>query len=249
MVGALVSFGGLLVGLAWQQASRESEVAQTMEEGAPLPATSAPVVSSSGQPSPGAGQTDSVLAAGESADGEGDASDPEGAPEPMSPLEAESPLEADSLGERQFAAVTDRAATMPVSEGEAADGDGFLGLPETIHEVQLGAFLIQENSIGLAEELVSMGYAAYVVPTPDVGSAAGARRPILYTVRIGEWTTRSQARKAAQEFRERESREAWARYRRRPAAALNAPVAYSQASPLAGDSSQAASDLGPPTTR
>ena len=66
--------------------------------------------------------------------------------------------------------------------------------------LQIGAFRDPENSEKVIQDLVSRGYEPYVIEQRG--------RSVLRTVRVGRYSGRSEALRAASEFRRREGMEA-----------------------------------------
>lgn len=72
--------------------------------------------------------------------------------------------------------------------------------PAGRYSLQVGAYRRAENSARAVEELQSLGYDAYVVEEGKGGA--------LLSVRVGRYAERSEALRAALEFRQRQGREA-----------------------------------------
>lgn len=95
-------------------------------------------------------------------------------------------------------------ASFPIPEPELEVEPESVG--ETVAEevqaaafsIQVGAFRSPENSAKALEELRNRGYEPYVVELP------GSRNRVLHAVRVGRYTDRAEALRAAADFRRRE---------------------------------------------
>jgi cell division septation protein DedD len=96
-------------------------------------------------------------------------------PEPAPPVEEAPPVQVASLPSPE-----------PMTDDEAA------------FTLQVGAFRKSENSDRVIRDLASRGYQPYVV------AQRGSRSRVLHTVRVGRYTDRGEAQKAAAELRQRE---------------------------------------------
>jgi cell division septation protein DedD len=70
----------------------------------------------------------------------------------------------------------------------------FSSLPKASFSIQVGAFLQKDNAIKMASILGKKGYSASIVKFNDT------KGRVWHTVRIGEYASRSVARKHARDF-------------------------------------------------
>lgn len=103
-----------------------------------------------------------------------------------------------------------------------------LPVPETIYEIQVGAFLVEVNAVQYVVELARQGYAAYVI----VNEASGGRD--LFTVRIGPYPSVATAAKAAAAAREQLGVATVIRFRPKPAPVTAPASPAAPSSPDAG---------------
>ena len=214
-VGCLLFFAGLLTGVFWRVPSQEEALSPTP----PNQATAALFPAS--QPCPPAAEPET---AGEGPDEPTVEAEPE-FEEPVPMLEAKrqvppsrepappelrsalpsSPEPAPSAEEGQPVSPSEEAApTLAVAATPAvlvpSSGAEPAGGKAAAYSLQVGAFRQPENSARIVRDLKSRGYDAYVVE--EKGSRA------IQTVRIGRFSAREEALRAALDFRRREGKEA-----------------------------------------
>jgi len=188
MAGGLLFFGGVLVGVQWGLPMGGYTAPAPLARRAALPAelpANRPC-----KPEPEAAPA--VPAAPMPA------APAEIAPEPPAP----EPVEAEP---QRFASVAPaRLETRPVRQAavpEPEPAPAFeAGGAEGRYSLQIGAFKRPENSEKVIQALQSRGYEPYVIEE--------RKRNVLRTVRIGRYADRTEALRAASDFRRREGMEA-----------------------------------------
>jgi hypothetical protein len=125
-------------------------------------------------------------------------------------------------GEAAEDAGVDGESEDPGQPADGPDSEDELSLPpERIYELQMNAYLTQEEALPDVERLAAAGYQAYVVESLD------SQNRSLFTVRIGPWSSMEEAARASGSFIEHsgiEDMQPVIRHRPRPAANGMAPV-------------------------
>lgn len=211
VVGALLFTAGLLVGLQWSQGrSNTTNVAETTsapdeksaEKGTAKDQeiSQAAVTEPEPEPvTPAAEQQGSSATAGSPANAQANPPQPLPAAEPPATQAGGNASPAQEKPQTALRQVAQPNYSVSVSPNAMLPDASSL---KRTFDVQVGAFLKQENALRLRDGLMQKGYSVNILEEPD------HERRIRYAVRLGPYGDQSLARRAASNFTQQEKMEA-----------------------------------------